>query len=214
VKQVGDAFGPVQILVNNAGIETPYKVGEVPFNDYFDQDDETYMKFFLIHTLGHYHMMQACVPYMKESGMGRIVNITSVTALGGTYSTPGYTASKAGAICQTKAFAKKYGPYQHHGELPPLGMVNTPMKTNSPPEEFEMVAKMSPQRRVADDHRHREHGHVLCSSNLYPPATTSGRRRRFVKTSNRTRFAGLRIEGTRETARFSSPRPTGDLPRW
>jgi NAD(P)-dependent dehydrogenase (short-subunit alcohol dehydrogenase family) len=81
------------------------------FDDYFDMEPDEYLSFFKVHDLGHYILMQAVVPYMKEAGLGRIVNVTSVTGVNGGYSSPAYTASKAGAICQTKAFARKFGEF-------------------------------------------------------------------------------------------------------
>lgn len=150
VEQVKIAFGRIDVLVNNAGVESPYQVGETPFDNYFDMDPQEYMRFFKIHALGHYLMMQACVPHMMEARFGRIVNITSVTGVTAAYSSPAYTSSKAAAICQTKSFAKKYGKYNITVNSIAPGMVNTPMKTNSPPEEFAAVAAMCPLGRVAE----------------------------------------------------------------
>lgn len=150
VETVKDTFGRIDILVNNAGIESPYQVGETPFDAFFDMDPEEYLSFFKIHDLGHYLMMQAVVPYMQEARFGRIVNVTSVTGVTAGYSSPAYTSSKAGAICQTKAFCKKFGSYNITVNSISPGMVNTPMKTNSPKEEFEFVGKMTPLGRVAE----------------------------------------------------------------
>jgi 3-oxoacyl-[acyl-carrier protein] reductase len=143
-------FGRLDVLINNAGIESPYQVGEMPFEDYFDMEPDEYLKFYRIHALGHYLMMQAAVQYMKQAQFGRIVNVTSVTGVNAAYSSPAYTSSKAAAICQTKAFAKKYGKYNITVNSIAPGMVNTPMKTNSPPEEFAAVAALSPLGRVAE----------------------------------------------------------------
>lgn len=147
---VNKSFGRIDVLVNNAGVESPYQVGEVPFEVFFDMEPEEYMTFYKIHALGHYLMMQAAVAYMKPAQFGRIVNVTSVTGVNAAYSSPAYTSSKAAAICQTKAFAKKYGKYNITVNSIAPGMVNTPMKTNSPPEEFTAVAKMCPMGRVAE----------------------------------------------------------------
>ncbi|MDR0813669.1 MAG: SDR family oxidoreductase [Oscillospiraceae bacterium] len=149
VAKVVSAFGKIDILVNNAGIESDYQVGEVPFDKFFVMEPEEYLKFFKIHALGHYLMDLAVVPYMQKNQFGRIVNITSVTAVDAAYSSPAYTASKAAANCQTKAFAKKFGHDNIIVNAIAPGMVNTPMKKNSPPEEFEMVAKMTPIGKVA-----------------------------------------------------------------
>ncbi len=150
VETVNRTFGRLDVLINNAGIESPYQVGEMPFEAFFDMEPDEYLKFFQIHDLGHYLMMQAAVQYMKPAQFGRIVNVTSVTGVTATYSSPAYTASKAAAICQTKAFAKKYGKFNITSNSIAPGMVNTPMKTNSPPEEFAAVARMCPLGRVAE----------------------------------------------------------------
>ncbi|MCL2408085.1 MAG: SDR family oxidoreductase [Oscillospiraceae bacterium] len=150
VGKIKEAFGQIQVLVNNAGIESPYQPGQVPIEDFFEMEPEEYLSFFKVHALGHYLMMQAVVPYMKEAGFGRIVNITSVTGVTGAYSSPAYTSSKAAAICQTKAFAEKYGEFNITVNSIAPGMVNTPMKKNSTPEEFEAVAKSVTLGRVGE----------------------------------------------------------------
>ena len=151
VGKVMEKFGKVDILINNAGVDSPVKYGEIPFNVIFDKlEPEEYLDFFRVHTLGHYLMNLAVIPSMQKHHFGRIVNITSITAVAGAYSGPAYTASKAAANTQTMAFAKKYGRDNIivNGIMP--GMVNTPMKAPSPPEEFEAVAKMSTLGRVGE----------------------------------------------------------------
>ncbi|NLL38496.1 MAG: SDR family oxidoreductase [Clostridiales bacterium] len=150
VDLVKNTFGRIDVLINNAGIESPYQVGETPFDAFFDMEPDEYMQFYRVHALGHYLMMQAVIKYMKQAQFGRIVNVTSVTGVNAAYSSPAYTSSKAAAICQTKSFAKKYGKYNIIVNSIAPGMVNTPMKANSPPEEFAAVAEMSPLGRVAE----------------------------------------------------------------
>lgn len=150
VGKVFDEFGRIDILVNNAGIEAPYQPGEVPFIHYFDTDPETYLSFYKAHALGHYLMMQECATHMQEARFGRISNVTSVTAITGNYSAPAYTGSKAATITQTKAFAQRYGEFNITVNSVCPGMVNTPMKASSGPEEFEFVANMTPLKRVAE----------------------------------------------------------------
>lgn len=150
VAKVLEAFGQVDILINNAGVESRLQPGESFFGTLFDKlTPEEYLKFFRIHTLGHYLMCLAVIPGMQQRHFGRIVNITSVTGVNGAYSTPGYTASKAGAICQTKAFAQKYGADNITVNSISPGMVDTPMKCDATPEEYEAVKNMTPLGRVA-----------------------------------------------------------------
>ena len=150
VNRVLETFGKADILVNNAGIESRYENGQSLFGDLFDMlTPDEYIKFFKIHSLGHYLMNLAVIPNMQKNKFGRIVNVTSVTGVSGQYSTPGYTASKAAAICQTKAFAKKYGKDNITVNSIAPGMVDTPMKLDSTPEEFELVANITPLGNVA-----------------------------------------------------------------
>ncbi len=143
-------FGKADILVNNAGIESRLQPGQSFFEDLFDAlGPDDYLKFFKIHALGHYLMNLAVIPNMRENTFGRVVNVTSVTGVNGAYSTPGYTASKAAAICQTKAFAKRYGRYNITFNAIAPGMVDTPMKIDATPEEYQAVAGMTPLGRVA-----------------------------------------------------------------
>ena len=150
VGRVLEKYGRVEILMNNAGIESRLKPGESFFNDLFDkQDEETYLSFYRIHAWGHYNMNLACVPSMMENRFGRVVNTTSVTGIHGNYSTPGYTASKGAAITQTKAFALKYGKYNITFNAIAPGMVDTPMKIDATPREYEIVAGKTPLGHVA-----------------------------------------------------------------
>jgi NAD(P)-dependent dehydrogenase (short-subunit alcohol dehydrogenase family) len=150
VGEVLEAYGKVDILINNAGIESRLKPGETFFGTLFDKlDEETYMNFFKIHSYGHYIMNLAVIPSMIENDFGRIVNTTSVTGIHGNYSTPAYTASKAAAICQTKAFAIKYGKNNITVNAIAPGMVDTPMKIDATPKEFEIVKNKTPLGRVA-----------------------------------------------------------------
>jgi NAD(P)-dependent dehydrogenase (short-subunit alcohol dehydrogenase family) len=150
VGKVIETFGKVDILVNNAGVESSRQPGQTFFGDLFDTlTPDEYLKFFRIHALGHYLMSLAVIPNMQKNHFGRIVNVTSVLAVNGAYSTPGYTASKAAANTQTKAFATKYGRDNITVNSIGPGMVDTPMKFDSPPEEFKVVADKTPLGRVA-----------------------------------------------------------------
>ena len=150
VSKVIEQFGKVDILINNAGVESHLNPGQ-SFNDLFEiQTPDEYLKFFEIHSLGHYLMNLAVMPSMKENMFGRICNITSVVGLNGAYSSPAYTASKAAANCQTKAFATQFGKYNVTVNAVLPGMVDTPMKKDSTQEEFDFVASATPLGRVAD----------------------------------------------------------------
>ena len=150
VGAVLEKFGRTDILVNNAGIDLKVEVGQSRFYDLFDsQEPEEYLEFFRINTLGHYLMNLAVIPTMQKNKFGRIVNVSSALGYSGFYSTPGYTASKGGSITQTRAFALRYGGDNITANVVLPGMVDTPMKADSPPEEFEWMVEMTPLARVA-----------------------------------------------------------------
>ena len=149
VREVADAFGRIEILVNNAGVEVdrPHNMAgaELMMVASIDQ----YHKVIDTNLIGHYNFMRACIPYMVKQQYGRIVNISSVTGFNGGAASPAYVASKAGIIVQTKSFARAYGPDNIliNGIAP--GMVDTPMHAEATREEFEFVAAKTPLKRVA-----------------------------------------------------------------
>jgi NAD(P)-dependent dehydrogenase (short-subunit alcohol dehydrogenase family) len=149
VARVLEAYGTIDILINNAGFEMRHAPGESFFDDYFDKlSPDEYLSFYRTHALGHYLMCNAVIPNMVKNKYGRIVNVTSVLALNGIYETPAYTGSKAAATTQTKGFAFKYGKDNITVNAILPGMVDTPMKIDSPPEEYEIVRSMTPLRRI------------------------------------------------------------------
>lgn len=150
VAAVLERFGSADILVNNAGIELKIELGQSRFEDFFDtQDPEEYLEYFRVNTLGHYLMNLAVIPSMRKNRFGRIVNVASSLGLSGAYSVPAYTASKGAAITQTKAFARKYGQDNITVNVVLPGMVDTPMKSDSTPEEFDTVKSLTPLGYIA-----------------------------------------------------------------
>jgi NAD(P)-dependent dehydrogenase (short-subunit alcohol dehydrogenase family) len=150
VAKVLEKFGRVDILINNAGFELRLKPGETFWDNHFDAlSPEQYMKFFQTHTLGHYLMNLAVIPSMQKNHFGRIVNVTSVLGVTAIFEAPAYSASKAAAINQTKAFAKKYGRDNITFNALAPGMIDTPMKIDATPEEYVAVAEQTPLGRIA-----------------------------------------------------------------
>ncbi len=110
--QVKNAFAriksempPVVGLVNIAGIACPVPLLEL--------DAALFDKVLAVNCRGTMLMMKYAAEYMKEYGIGRIVNFSSITALdgGGTFSKFAYAAAKAGVLGITKGGARELGPY-------------------------------------------------------------------------------------------------------
>ncbi len=99
VQQVAGALGPVDVLINNAGIAEPRTLDEVTEADWDDHMAVNLKSAFLC--------TQAVVPGMRERGWGRIVNIASVAGFFGSQLGPHYAASKHGMIALTHYYAKQ-----------------------------------------------------------------------------------------------------------
>jgi 2-hydroxycyclohexanecarboxyl-CoA dehydrogenase len=114
------AFGPVTIVVNNAGI-----TGFVPFEELTDQQWDKMME---INVKGTFIVTQVVLPDMKAAGWGRIVNISSSSAQSGAVNMAHYSSSKGAIIALTKSLAREFG---QHGitcnNIPPRFVMNTVM---------------------------------------------------------------------------------------
>jgi 3-oxoacyl-[acyl-carrier protein] reductase len=102
-QQILKEFGPVQILVNNAGI---IRDGLAVFMkpDQWNQVLETNLS-------GAFFCIQKVISPMIEAGWGRIVNISSVSGETGSVGQANYSASKAGLIGLTKSLAQELAPH-------------------------------------------------------------------------------------------------------
>jgi 3-oxoacyl-[acyl-carrier protein] reductase len=141
-------FGRIDILVNNAGIDKIDKEGtQYTILDMVDDDWDTILN---VNLKGQFHCAKAVMPAMMREKWGRIVNISSSLGLTAGFGTAPYCASKAGIINFTKMLAKQMGPYNVCVNCVAPGMVRTPMQQYSPPEAFEMVARMVPLGKVCE----------------------------------------------------------------
>lgn len=94
-----DAYGQVDVLVNNAGFSERAPIDELPIEDAH--------RIFRINVDGVYHGMKAIVPHMKERGTGAIVNISSGAGKTGIPELAAYCGSKFAVIGMTEAVARE-----------------------------------------------------------------------------------------------------------
>lgn len=95
-----DKHGPVDALVNSAGITGPNtKVWDYPA--------DAWRQVFEVNVHGLFMCCRAVVPHLKERGYGRIVNIASVAGKDGNPNASAYSASKAAVIALTKSLGKE-----------------------------------------------------------------------------------------------------------
>jgi len=99
-----DAFGKIDILINNAAIFSGLKLK--PFNAW---SAEEWDRIFAVNVKGMWLCSKAVVPHMVKQGKGKIVNISSVTfQLGFTHFLP-YVATKGAVVAITRSLARELG---------------------------------------------------------------------------------------------------------
>jgi NAD(P)-dependent dehydrogenase (short-subunit alcohol dehydrogenase family) len=101
VADVERAYGPINILVNNAGVQMR-SVG-------IDADDREWDAVTAVNQRGVFLGMRAIIPVMIAGGGGSIINIASVAALVGLRGSIPYQASKAAVLGLTRGAAVSYG---------------------------------------------------------------------------------------------------------
>lgn len=102
MKAAIDTFGKIDILVNNAGITRDMLIMKMSEEDW-DAVIDTNLK-------GTFNCSKAAVRSMMRARYGRIINITSISGQMGNAGQTNYSASKAGQIGFTKAFAREIAP--------------------------------------------------------------------------------------------------------
>jgi NAD(P)-dependent dehydrogenase (short-subunit alcohol dehydrogenase family) len=99
-----DAYGQIDVLVNNAGIYT--SLVPTPF-DQLSVDE--WRRVFDVNVLGMYLATRAVAPFMRSARSGRIVNLASGTPYKGVPMFLHYVASKGAVIAMTRSLAKELG---------------------------------------------------------------------------------------------------------
>ncbi|HJZ49201.1 MAG TPA: SDR family NAD(P)-dependent oxidoreductase, partial [Roseiflexaceae bacterium] len=121
VQQAVEAFGRVDVLVNNAGINPPH---QAPF---LEMSDETWGRTIDVNLTGMFLCSQVAGRVMAKQRAGSIVNITSIGAVRPTPGGVAYHASKGGVISFTLALAVNLAPYQIRANAIGPGYIATAM---------------------------------------------------------------------------------------
>lgn len=138
-RQTRAAFGPITILVNNAGIAS--------FVPYQDISEELWDRTMRINLKGPHLCTGEIIPDMLAAGWGRIINITSSSTQSGSVNQAHYVASKGGLLGLTKALALEYAPTGITVNMVPPGFIDTPMLRASP-VDVEAFTEALPMRRM------------------------------------------------------------------
>ena len=140
VHRVEDTFGPVSLLVNNAGV-----AGQALFQDV---TDEMWHRYFSTNVDGAYHAIQAVLPAMLHAHEGCILNISSIWGQRGASCEVAYSATKAAIIGLTRSLASELAPTHIRVNCIAPGVIKTDMLDALPPEVLPQLAEETPLRRL------------------------------------------------------------------
>ncbi|MDI6819667.1 MAG: 3-oxoacyl-ACP reductase FabG [Candidatus Hodarchaeaceae archaeon] len=128
VKETVEKFGRVDVLINNAGLNIDKLVTTMTL--------EQWQKVIDVDLNGVFNCTKAILPYMIQQGGGRIVNVSSMSALDGAVGQANYAAAKGGIISFTKVIAKEYAQYNILCNAIAPGFIRTRMTDAMPPGLF------------------------------------------------------------------------------
>lgn len=146
VARLRDTFGPVTVLVNNAGV--------TDFTPFEEITDELWDFVYGVNVRGPMLCVQAVIGDMKAAHWGRIVNISSSSAQTGTGSMITYSSSKGAVISMTRSMAQAFGPDGITvNNIPPgsvMGTIMSEASRDKMPLPSEMLVQMIPVRRMGE----------------------------------------------------------------
>jgi 3-oxoacyl-[acyl-carrier protein] reductase len=142
IKGIGEAFGPVEILVNNAGTTRDNILLRMKEAE-FDEVLATNLK-------GTYLCTRAVLRGMVRARWGRIVNVSSVVGLLGNAGQANYAASKAGIIGFTKSVAREVANRGITANVVAPGYVETELTSSLPESVKEQILGRVPVGRFGE----------------------------------------------------------------
>jgi 3-oxoacyl-[acyl-carrier protein] reductase len=140
VTTLREAIGPVDILIQSAGVVGPNK----PMWEVLDAEWDLTMR---VNLTGIFAMMRAFIPSMKERGWGRIVNIASIAGKEGNPNLAAYSASKAAVIGLTKSVGKELATSGVLVNSVAPAVISTPMNSDTAPHVLEYMLSKIPMGR-------------------------------------------------------------------
>jgi 3alpha(or 20beta)-hydroxysteroid dehydrogenase len=145
VDETEAAFGPVNVLVNNAGI-----IGPIVETVEFDEAD--YLTVCAVNQHSQFYGMKCVIPSMRKAGGGSIINVSSIAGLVSIVGAPNvaYVGSKFASRGMTKHAAVQYGPDNIRVNSVHPGYILTPMMAAATDEEGGGITSQIPLGRMAD----------------------------------------------------------------
>ena len=140
VRATGETLGPVELLVNNAGV-----AGQCLFQDVTDEMWDRYLG---VNLGGARNAIQAALPHMISEKRGCIVNISSIWGLRGASCETVYACTKAALIALTRSLALELAPSGIRVNCVAPGVINTDMVQVLGQETLRELAEQTPLGRL------------------------------------------------------------------
>ena len=134
-------FGPVEVLVANAGITEPQVFSKMT--------EEQFTRVLDTNLTGVYRCAKRAVPNMANAGWGRMIFISSVAAVSGSPAEANYAASKAGLHGMARVLTREFGPRNITTNVVAPGFVETDMIADLPKRLRTFYEKIIPTGRFA-----------------------------------------------------------------
>lgn len=134
-------FGPINVLVNNAGVVMNKTIEETSLQEY--------MRIININQVGVFLGMKYVLPSMRKAKSGSIINIASVAGLRGMAYCSAYCSSKFAVRALTQTAALEFVPYNIRVNVIHPGAIETPMTTVDAKGVAEEFVKNVPLKRMA-----------------------------------------------------------------
>lgn len=148
-------LGPIDIVVNNAGITRDGTLLKMSF--------EAWKEVLDVNLGGCFNTAKAGFPGMKQRGWGRIVNIGSINGQAGQYGQVNYAAAKSGIHGFTKALSQEGAKFGITVNAIAPGYVDTDMVAAVPPEVLEKIVAKIPVGRLGHAYEIARGVVFLCS---------------------------------------------------
>lgn len=140
VRQLTQTFGPVELVVNNAGV-----AGQSLFQDI---SDEMWNRYLAVNLGGARNTIKAVLPHMISEKRGCIVNISSIWGQRGASCEVAYACTKAAIIALTRSLAMELAPSGIRVNCVAPGVINTDMVQVLGQDTLDDLARETPLGRL------------------------------------------------------------------
>lgn len=140
ISRCADELGPIDIIVNNAGIAQQKLFTDITENEW--------KRMFSVNVDGIYNVLSAALPDMIRRHSGSIVNVSSMWGIQGASCEVHYSASKSAVIGLTKALAAELAPSGIRVNCVAPGLIDTDMNGNLSEEDIQGVIDETPLGKI------------------------------------------------------------------